>query len=143
MPARTTLSYTTRVSSLRLTPAAHALIAQMAAADGLNRQGFLETLVRAEAARRHLPIPSAAGETIPPPALPVLEGAKVRTLRLAAGWSQGALARAAGTRTNTISRIERGGTSTRDLTALGVARALGVPLSALQGPAEPPPAGPP
>lgn len=144
MPARTPLSYTSRVSSLRLTDVAHSLLAQMAAADGLNRQHFLETLLRAEAKRRHLSVPSAATEApVPPPALPRLDGGTVRALRLAAGWSQGALARAAGATTNTISRIEKGGSGTREVTAQGVARALGVPLSALQGPAEPSPAGPP
>ena len=56
-------------------------------------------------------------------------GARIRTLRLAKGLSQEALADAAGIDRSYMSGIERGVRNTSVLTLARVARALGVPMT--------------
>lgn len=61
-------------------------------------------------------------------------GQRVRAARKAKGMSQEALARAAGTTTSTITRMEREVHEPYSSTANAVARALDVPLPSLYAP---------
>ena len=68
----------------------------------------------------------------------MIDGSKIRALRLAKSWTQFDLAKASDVQQSTISKIENGVLSYRDLTgAAGLARALGVQIEDLLGEPEP------
>lgn len=73
---------------------------------------------------------------------PMFSTALLLAARKGNGFSQEALAECSGVSLRTIQRVERGATIPRGHTAQALAKALGVPLAALQAPDAPGGAGP-
>ncbi len=63
-------------------------------------------------------------------------GARLRTLRQRAGLTQQKLAQAAGLSVSAVGRLEQGGNPSPE-TVAALAHALGIPIKALDPPAEP------